>query len=256
MTVGRTSPGRSSDGLRILNAGNRGLFTLDGTRTHLVGHREVAVIDPGPHDPIHVAVLIDELRDASRVRVLLTHGHDDHAGAARPLAEALGCDVLGPGDTGTRPLRDAGLVPTDAGDLVAISTPGHAEQHLCYSWPARSAVFVGDLLLGEGDTTWVAGYSGCVEDYLDSLRRVQALAPEMLYPAHGPPLDRPNEAIERFRAHRLHRIDQVVRGLRETPGADAGALVDRIYGPSLPAGMVRAAVASVEALIEYAKAHD
>ncbi len=255
MTVGPTVTDRSPSGLRVLNAGNRGPFTLDGTRTYIVGTRAVAVIDPGPEDPVHVGALLEAVGDASHATVLLTHGHRDHAGAASALAAALACDVCGPGDTGSRRLGDGQVVPTDAGALVTVTTPGHAREHVCFTWQAQRAVFVGDLLLGEGNTTWVAGYPGCVADYLTSLDRIEALRPGLLYPAHGPPLDRPDEAIERFRTHRLERVDQVRRALSDAPGADARDLVDAIYGPDLPRRMVEAAVASVEAVREYIETH-
>ena len=48
MTVGPAGPDPGAEGLWILNAGNQGPFTLDGTRTYIVGRDEVAVIDPGP----------------------------------------------------------------------------------------------------------------------------------------------------------------------------------------------------------------
>jgi glyoxylase-like metal-dependent hydrolase (beta-lactamase superfamily II) len=183
----------------------------------------------------------------------VTHGHPDHAPAAPLLAEALDADVFGPGSVPgvSRALVHGDAVATDEGDLVALETPGHARHHLCFHWPQRKGLFAGDLLLGRGDTVWVGEYPGAVADYLRSLAAVRALGLEVIYPAHGPPLEDPAEALDRFEAHRRERIRQVEAFLAERPGADADELMMAIYGFLLPERARRAARLSMEAL----KAH-
>jgi glyoxylase-like metal-dependent hydrolase (beta-lactamase superfamily II) len=165
----------------------------------------------------------------------------------------LAAEVLGPAgvDGVGRALADGESVPTDEGDLVAVETPGHARAHLAFHWPARRALFAGDLLLGKGDTVWVGEYVGSVADYLRSLERVRALGVRVIYPAHGPPLDDPEEAIDRFLSHRRERIRQVEAALAEQPDAGVDELLERVYGTRLPAAAERAARMSMEAL----KAH-
>jgi glyoxylase-like metal-dependent hydrolase (beta-lactamase superfamily II) len=148
----------------------------------------------------------------------------------------------------TRPLAEGDVVPTDAGELVAMDTPGHARHHVCLRWPAERAFFAGDLLIGKGDTVWVGEYPGCVADYLTSLERVRALGLAVIYPAHGPPIERPAEVIDRFVAHRQARIREMEALLAQRPSATVQDLVETIYGPSLPEGLRRAAERSVEAL--------
>ncbi len=256
--------------LRVLQAGNAGPFTLEGTRTFLVGERDVAVVDPGPADPSHVEAVADAVRGAERVTLLLTHGHADHAGAVPVLARRLGAPVAGawgsapaepgehahpaaPADLDVRTLADGDAVPTDAGELVAVATPGHTPDHLAFHWPARNALFAGDLLLGRGDTTWVAGYPGCVADYLASLERLRGLDLEVIHPAHGPDLDDPAAALDRFEAHRRERIRQVREALSAEPGASDARLLDRVYGPDLPPGVRGAALLSLSALVEHVR---
>ena len=41
--------------VRRVLAGNPGPFTYTGTETYIVGRGEVAIIDPGPDDPAHIA---------------------------------------------------------------------------------------------------------------------------------------------------------------------------------------------------------
>ena len=193
--------------------------------------------------------------------MLVTHGHPDHAPAARPLTDALGdvgvaAEVLGPPglDGVERPLVEGDRIATDAGELVAVETPGHALDHLAFHWPHRRALFAGDLLLGKGDTVWVGEYAGSVADYLRSLERVRFLDLDVVYPAHGPPLTDVTEALDRFAAHRRERIRQVAAALALHPGADAEELLDRVYGSALPSGVRRAALMSMEALKAHVEA--
>jgi glyoxylase-like metal-dependent hydrolase (beta-lactamase superfamily II) len=240
---------------RFLNAGNATPFTLDGTRTFLVGARDVALIDPGPDVPAHVRALASAVEGAERVRVVLTHGHADHAGGARAVADATGAQILGPeGVEGTDlAIADAEAIETDDGVLIAVSTPGHALPHHCFHWPARRALFAGDLLLGRGDTTWVGEYPGCVADYLTSIERLRPLDLDVIYPAHGPPIEDPSAALDRYRAHRLERIEQVRAALARHPDVDAEELFDIVYGGTVPKHVRRAALTSLSALVEHVR---
>ncbi len=217
----------------------------------------MAVIDPGPDVERHVRALASLGSAADEVTILLTHGHADHAAAAPALARATGATVLGPaGVPGVRrTLEDRDSIETDHGRLVAIHTPGHTPEHLAYSWPERSALFAGDLLLGEGDTTWVAEYPGCVADYLASLERVRAMDLAVIYPTHGPALENPTDALDRFEGHRRSRIAQVREAMRAHPDSDVEALLDVVYGGSLPDGVRGAARLSLEALVDYVTGH-
>lgn len=237
----------------FLNAGNAGPFTLDGTRSYRVGGASAVLLDPGPDVGDHVRALVAWMADADEVHVVVTHGHADHAGAARRVANALGAPLWGPwGVEGVdRVLEEGGRVATDRGTLVAVDTPGHARHHLCFHWEERNALFAGDLILGEGATTWVGEYRGCVADYLASLERVGSLAPAVIYPAHGEPLTDVAGVLGRYRAHRLARVEQVARVLAANPGADADDVLEAVYGSRVPAPLLAAARMSVEALMDF-----
>lgn len=236
--------------LRTLVAPNPGSFTLDGTRTYVVGRIRPAIIDPGPESESHLCRLAEEVSDARSPTIVLTHGHSDHAGGAAALARRLGAPIRGAGP-GAESLESGDSVTTDAGELVAVSTPGHSSPHLSLHWVEANAVFVGDLLLGRGKTTWVGGYPGCVSDYLESLERVEALDPRVLYPGHGPPVFDVSAVVERFRDHRLRRLDQL-RGLRRTtPDATAEELARKLYGKLNGEGLHEAGVESVRAMLHH-----
>jgi glyoxylase-like metal-dependent hydrolase (beta-lactamase superfamily II) len=245
-------------------------MTLDGTRTFLVGRDRPVVIDPGPTDPAHLAEIVDALDGRVPVAILLTHAHADHAAGAGDLARETGAPVLaargavGPGyEPGlvTEWIGEGAVVETDVGPVRAVATPGHAAEHLAFHRPAgrgaaEGAVFVGDLLMGSGDTTWVAPPEGDLAAYLRSLQRVEALKAGVLYPAHGPALPDPRAAIARYRAHRLERIGQVRAAVAAMPGAPPAELVSVVYGPGLHPALAPAAEGSVRAILAYLETAD
>ena len=256
-------------GLRVVAAANPSPMTLDGTRTYLVGRSRPAVIDPGPDLPDHLDALLDALGGVRPVAILLTHAHADHAACAAALATRVGAQVwLARG--ALHPHAAAGMishwtaggdtVATDAGLLRALATPGHAPEHMAFVWDAANTdaaapvVFVGDLLMGEGDTALVAAPEGNLSDYLASLERVDALGAALLVPTHGPPLREPAAAIARYTHHRETRLAAVQAALDRGVAPDPAALVDAVYGPTLPPALRGAAEGSVLAMLEYLRA--
>ena len=69
--------------IRRIVARNPSPFTFRGTGTYVVGHGEVAVIDPGPDLAEHVEALLAGLAGEQVTHILITHTHRDHSPAAR-----------------------------------------------------------------------------------------------------------------------------------------------------------------------------
>ena len=198
--------------IESITAPNPGPFTLDGTRTYLLG--ETAVIDPGPAIDSHV----DAIRAAMpRLEsIVITHRHGDHAPAAMPLKQATGAriiaprGVLGESDADVR-IADGDTIEIEGEVMTTIATPGHTGEHVCYM-TASGDLFTGDTILGFG-TTAIFPPDGSMGDYLRTLRRLRAVAPRRIYPAHGPTRDDALELIDEYIAHRLERERQVVDAL-------------------------------------------
>jgi hydroxyacylglutathione hydrolase len=127
-----------------------------------------AIVDPGG-DVARIREAIDQLK-VTPEKILLTHGHLDHAGGAAELAEALALPIEGPdqrddfllsslesqgGRFGITDMRN--VTPTrwlvegetvSIGDLTfnVLHVPGHTPGHLVFvNVPARFAL-VGDTL--------------------------------------------------------------------------------------------------------------
>lgn len=246
-----------TEALRRIRADNPGPFTFDGTVTYLLGTDDIVVLDPGPDVDDHIRALVHAVSDARSVTVALTHGHSDHAAGVRPFVDRLASvrgmrpAVVGAGHAlAVGPDRQA-VIEFDRGHLLAVPTPGHSADHLSWHWPEARALFAGDHLLGHGDTTWVGEYPGCVADYLASLERCRALDLEVIHTGHGPSLDDPADALDRFERHRTRRIERVRALRRNHPGLRGDDLFHRVYGDLVPPGLDGAARASLAALEEY-----
>jgi glyoxylase-like metal-dependent hydrolase (beta-lactamase superfamily II) len=192
--------------VRDIVAPNPGPFTLDGTRTYLIG--DAIVLDPGPAIESHVRAIAEAMPRLETI--LITHRHGDHAPAAIPLKAATGARIVAP--LGVLDEVDVRVVDGDVVDgLEVIATPGHTREHVCYLTPDGD-LFTGDTILGFG-TTAIFPPDGNMADYLRSLRKLRARNPRRIFPAHGPTRDDAVALIDEYIAHRLERERQVVDAL-------------------------------------------
>jgi hydroxyacylglutathione hydrolase len=232
---------------RAVLAPNASPMTLTGTTTYLVGREEVAIIDPGSDAPAHLAALEAESKGARSVRILITHNHPDHAAGARLLARRVDARIF---SLGSGTLRDGAVIPTDEGALTAIATPGHAPDHVAFHWPAASAVFCGDLMMGGLDTAVVAAPEGDIGQYLQSLARIRALRVRTIYPSHGPAFTDPDQAISRYLEHRAQRENQVIAAM-SNGGRDLDSITSAVYGDQLDPALRDFARAAIQAYITH-----
>jgi glyoxylase-like metal-dependent hydrolase (beta-lactamase superfamily II) len=81
--------------IRRVVANNPGPFTFKGTGPYIVGRGEVAVIDPGPDMPDHLAAILKATQGEKITHILITHHHSDHSPLAGPLKAATGATIYG-----------------------------------------------------------------------------------------------------------------------------------------------------------------
>jgi len=216
---------------------NPGLMTGPGTNTYLVGQRDPILIDTGAGVAEYLALLeryLAERQWRQPARIILTHRHRDHLGgvdqlrrrfAGVPVAKMIHRDAALP--EGLTDLRDGQVIEGEGVTVVAVHTPGHASDHLCYYLREEKALFTGDVILG-GSTTVIPAEDGDLGDYLASLRRLQSLDVERIYPAHGPVIDDAPAKIREYLDHRMERERQILQAL--TDGLETiPAIVERIY---------------------------
>lgn len=225
-------PQQVSPLIRRVVANNPGPFTYRGTGVYIVGHGDVAVIDPGPDIPGHLDVLLNAVKGERVTHILVTHRHNDHSPAAHPLAEATGAKVyasaipprpsdcdelrLEAGDdqrfTPDIDVKDGDRFSGPGWTIEAVFTPGHTNNHMAYALVEENALFPGDHIMG-WSTTVIGPPDGNMTDYFNSLEKVRDRGFATLWPTHGPPVRNATRFVQSFIDHRLDREAQIVAQL-------------------------------------------
>ena len=231
-------------------APNPGPMTLTGTNTYLFsdGSGQLAAIDPGPDDPRHIASILGVAQRLGRITsVLVTHRHLDHLPAALPVCRETGAILVGHAELPgvQRAVGEGDLV---FGSLVALETPGHTRESLCFWNPPDGSLFTGDLVVGTG-TVVLDDAPGALACYLTSLERLLALAPRTIYPGHGPIVEDAVVRLTEYLDHRQQRLRQVVDALASHGPSRIDDLVGEIY-TDVPANLMPMAARNVLASLE------
>ena len=233
-----------------VTANNGSMMTGPGTNTYLIGggpRNEWAVIDPGPLVESHVAAILAAAPGPIRW-IFATHTHSDHSPACVPLKARTGALVHG--RIAAHPQwQDASFAPDvvlEGGErfelpapdgltatLLAIRTPGHASNHICYLLEEEKLLFTGDHVMQQS-TVVINPPDGDMAAYIASLRELATRDLEWLAPGHGFLMANPAQAMQGIVAHRLRREAKVVAAMRALGPADADALLARVYDDVQP----------------------
>lgn len=233
--------------VRRIVARNGGRFTGPGTGTLIVGHGEVAVIDPGPDRDDHLEAIETALAGERVSHVLVTHQHIDHSPLGRRLADAYGAALCGKAGASTD--EHGGAVREGASDddwfcpdielsdnwrlqgkgwtLRALHTPGHTATHYCFAVEEENALLSGDHIMA-WSTSIVSPPHGHMGDYLSSLARTRDGNFSRIIPTHGPDIIEPNSFIEAYIAHRLDR-ERAIYGQVRGGVSRARDIVEALY---------------------------
>ena len=245
--------------VRRVLAHNPSPFTYTGTQTHIVGHGEVAVIDPGPDMPEHLAAILAATAGETIVAIVCTHTHRDHSPAAGPLAAATGAPVMGCApilaDQGSgleagfdqsyapdRVMAEGDTISGPGWTLEAIATPGHTSNHVCFALPEAQALFTGDHVMG-WSTSVVVPPDGEMGAYMASLEKLMPRDDAIFFPAHGDPVTKPKQLLRGMLGHRRQRESQILRLLGAGP-CSISEMVSQMY-VGLDPRLTKAAGASV-----------
>lgn len=251
-------------GIRRIVAGNPGPYTFRGTGTYVIGRGEVAIIDPGPADERHIAMLLRQLTGETITHVLVTHTHPDHSPGCVPLRAHTNAPTYGYGPHPEDPEPTAQLAPpleTDGakpnaeeggdrtftpsiatvhGDIVegagwraeAVHTPGHISNHLCFrvelaATKNERVLFSGDHVMG-WSTSVISPPHGDLRAYLSSLELLLDEPDARYWPTHGTTILNPHDFVRALLAHRHRRTAQIIEALQTGP-LSIETIVERLY---------------------------
>ena len=124
--------------------------------------------------------------------VVLTHTHPDHVGNLSAVAEAFDVEVHGfdpdyPGND--REIGDGATVRFGDHDYLAVHTPGHKNDHLCFYGADPGILFAGDLVFANGGFGRTDLEEGDRALLIESIERVLETIDEdlaALHTGHGP----------------------------------------------------------------------
>lgn len=171
--------------------------------------KKAAVVDPGGEIERIEAAISEQGVEVEKI--MLTHGHIDHAGGAADLSEKLGIPIEGPhredtflieklheqgaqfGVEGGKPFKPTRWL--DQGDTVTVGNltfevrfcPGHTPGHIIFFEPVSRIAFVGDVLFqgSVGRTDFPRGDHATL---MNSIReQLWPLGDDVTFvPGHGP----------------------------------------------------------------------
>ena len=187
------------------------------------GTKECFIIDPGASGK----QLAEKIKQDNLVpvAVLLTHGHFDHAGAAKVLADEFDIPIYAheaEADTLHDPqknvswmvgakesydadmfIKDEEIITLADFEIKVLHTPGHTEGGCCYYIAAEDVIFTGDTLFAQsvGRTDFPGGSMSqivrSINEKLLTLNEPGCLETDiMVYPGHNDPTTIETERME------------------------------------------------------------
>jgi glyoxylase-like metal-dependent hydrolase (beta-lactamase superfamily II) len=266
-------PRELAPGVVRIVANNPSPFTFKGTNTYLVGTKDLALIDPGPEDPVHLEAILKAIGPRRLTHVLVTHTHRDHTDGLPALIAATGAKTVGFGrrtahrgskrtsPSGSEfvdrdfmpdvPLADGQRLEGDGWGFTALHTPGHAPDHLCFALQGTRILLSGDHVMG-WNTSVVAPPEGNMAAYIRSLERLTERDDAVYFPGHGGQVGEPQRLVKAFLLHRRMREQSILGCIREGD-ATVRTIVPIVYkglNPKLLNAASLSVLAHVEHLIE------
>ncbi len=158
----------------------------------LVGGDRTVLIDTGANFDITTTL---EDRGVAPDAVVLTHTHPDHIGNVEAVRSMCECTVWGY-DTShhavDEPIADEEVLRIGDYEYLALHTPGHKDDHLCFYAEEPGILFAGDLVFQNGGFGRTDLPEGDRETLIESIDRLlEYVDPSLneLHVGHGPSID-------------------------------------------------------------------
>ena len=224
-------------GVSRIVAANPGPMTYHGTNTYLIETPDgLAVLDPGPDEPAHVEAILRATGGKVDL-ILVSHTHHDHVGALPALAAATGARTAGFRASAIESF-EADIKLDDGAPIagmIALHTPGHCSDHVCYALPAAdgSAVLFSADHVMSWNSSIVSPPDGNMGAYFASLKRMLDRTDDVFLPGHGPALPEPRKLTRALLFHRMERERSILARLAKAP-ITAVELRDALYSQTHP----------------------
>ena len=216
------------DGITLLPVRSATLPPASRTNAILLGDEDKVklLIDPSPNSEEEYRRLLNTILDLMPDTIFLTHHHPDHHQFSNLLARELRIPIILSLDTKQRIIEKHGQQYFENIDLQTVSEnehvtswhgsavrvyeiPGHDSGHLGLAPDSMAWFLVGDLIQGIG-TVVIPSPEGDMATYLNTLRKVISLSPEVIIPSHGIPM-RTTHRLEETLKHRLQRESEILK---------------------------------------------
>ncbi len=189
-------------------------YSENNCNTYLINDGTRILVDPGHlHLFSHVSRGLAGLGLASAEidTVVITHGHRDHMNAALEL-QGTARLAINPDEYAFSKKRfgeefairypdcllDEGELLIGEHSFRVILTPGHSPASVCIYWPARKALFTGDVVFRQSvGRIDLPGGNGA--QLKESIMKLEGLDVEYLLPGHGGPVVGKEEIQENYR---------------------------------------------------------
>jgi len=170
------------------------------SNVYLVEGERTVLVDTGANFDV-VSPIRERVDDIDAI--VLTHTHRDHVGNLEAVKDAFNVDAWGYDtaiDGVDHEIADEERVQLGDHDYVALHTPGHKNDHLCFYSADAGVLFAGDLVFQNGSFGRTDLEEGDRGQLIESIDRVLEWIDEDLaemHTGHGPSVNRsPYEHVE------------------------------------------------------------